>query len=64
MHKNQKQEILDLLSAVTSEVEKPKEVRRTSIIKTLMGGIKSAIRGVASLGGAWALVEKLIGLVQ
>jgi len=56
----QKQEILDQLSALTQEIEQPKERRRTGVVKTLMSGIKSSIQVAVTLDSLWSLAEHLI----
>ena len=58
----QKEEILEQLSALSQEMELPQEKRRPGIIKSLIGGIKTGVGALVTLDGLWSISERLIRL--
>ena len=58
-----KNQILELLSAISEEAVVPKEKRKLSVIKTLISEISSILSGISSLTSSWDAVKTIFGKI-
>ncbi len=56
----QKEVILELMSAIADEVHKPKEKRRFKVIKTLLENIQELAKSLNSLHAIWQTLNSII----
>jgi hypothetical protein len=58
-----KNQILELLSAISEEAVVPKEKRKLAVIKTLISEISSILSGISSLTSSWDAIKTIFGKI-
>lgn len=57
---DQKANILELLSGIADEAQKPKEKRRSTVAKSLLQSVQEAVSVIASLHSMWQALQQII----
>lgn len=56
-----KNQIIELLSAISSEAVAPKEKQRKAVVKAILSELSETLRGVASLASLWESAKAVLG---
>ncbi len=59
----QKEEILELISAIVDEIHQPKEKRRSAVAKSLLGKTQELVSVMASLCAIWGSLQPALAVI-
>jgi hypothetical protein len=60
IHDNQKNQVIELLGALSEEAAAPAVKRRLSVVKAMLGDLADALGGVAEIAVAWEAAKELL----